>query len=32
MAQYLLLAYETEGFGKLTEVLLNNGCIYSFPP
>lgn len=32
MAQYLLLAYETEGFGKLTEVLLNNVLIYSLPP
>ena len=31
MAQYLLLAYETEVFGKLTDVLLNNGCIYSLP-
>lgn len=31
MVQYLLLAYEMEGFGELTDVHLNNGCVYSLP-
>lgn len=31
MVQYLLIAYEREGFGELTDVHLSNDCIYPLP-